>query len=391
VTVSNRRISCANSAEYEIIRYRPDLKSQIIELQTHLWSPNLSLNTNYFEWKYERNPYLKEPLIYLATHNGKVIGMRGFVGSKWECGVPTQRFTCLCSEDTVIAPEHRKRGVVPKIVTFAFEDLAANDYDYSFALTAGPATLRSNLALGYRSVGWMSPMLRRSRLKSSVPMPINKLVPGPVKKLLSLSERFYGACSRRLLKLGRLSERGNLKRLKHSSALSIEDAPQCAAMAELVERIGGNGRIRHVRDSEYFQWRFQNPLSRYQYVFWNEGRLEGYLVLQERTTAYRGLNIVDWEASSAAIRERLLQVALKVFAKGAQPLIWSATLSQPTIAFLRKNGFHSIEAPAGQAHFPPAIFVRPIAASDLSGEWTLGGRALLDLANWDMRMLYSMI
>jgi GNAT superfamily N-acetyltransferase len=375
-------------AEYKIVRYRPDLKRQVIELQAHLWSPNLSLNTDYFEWKYERNPYLKEPLIYLAMHNGKVIGMRGFMGSKWECGVPTQRFTCLCAEDMVISPEHRKRGLMSVIMTAAFKDPAVKDYDYVFSLSAALATLRSSLSMGWRSVGWMSPMPWQSpfdTLKSSVPRPI--------KKLLSFSERLYGFCSRRLFKLGRSSERGNLKRLKYSSAISIEDAPRCAAMAELVERIGGDGRIRHVRDSEYFQWRFQNPLSRYRYVYWSEGRLEGYLVLQQSNTEYLDadiLNIVDWEASSAAIRERLLQVALKVFAKGAKPLIWSAGLSQATIALLRKNGFYSVKAPAGEAHFPPAILVRPIAAADLGGEWALGGRSLLDLANWDMRMLYSM-
>ena len=39
-------------------------------------------------------------------------------------------------------------------------------------------------------------------------------------------------------------------------------------MAELVER-SGDTRIRHVRDSQYFQWRFQNPLSRYRYLLRN--------------------------------------------------------------------------------------------------------------------------
>jgi hypothetical protein len=40
--------------------------------------------------------------------------------------------------------------------------------------------------------------------------------------------------------------------------------------------------------------------------------------------------------------------------------------------------------------FPPAILVRPIAGFNLGGEWILGGRHLLDLATWDLQMLYSM-
>jgi hypothetical protein len=375
-------------AEYKIVRYRPNLKRQVIELQTHLWSPNLSLNADYFEWKYERNPYLKEPLIYLAMHNGEAIGMRGFMGSKWECSVPTQRFICLCAEDAVIAPEHRKRGVVPKIMTFAYKDLVTKDYDYVFAMSSRLPTMRSFLSMGGRSVGWMSPMRWQSRFNT-----LKSNVPRPIKKLLSFSERLHSVCSHRLLKLGRSPERQDLKRLKHLSAISIEDAPRCAAMAELVERIGGIRRIRHVRDIEYFQWRFQNPLSRYRYIFWNEGRLEGYLVLQEYISEYLDqniLNIVDWEASSTTTREDLLKVALMI-AKNRNLMIWSATFPQSTITLLRKWGFRFTARPPHVAHFPPSILVRPIATSHLSGEWKLGGLPLLDLASWDMRMLYSMM
>ena len=149
-------------SNYEIVRYRPELKRQVIELQTHLWSPDLSLNTSYFEWKYERNPYLKEQLIYLAMHDGKAIGMRGFFGVQWECGVPPMRFTSLYADDMVIAPEHRNRGLMSKIMTFAFEDLAANGYEYAFNLSAGLATLRSSLSMGWRSAGWVRPMRLRS-------------------------------------------------------------------------------------------------------------------------------------------------------------------------------------------------------------------------------------
>ena len=149
---------------YEITRYHPDLKEQVVELQTHLWSPNRSLNKSYFEWKYERKSLrLTEPFIYLAMHDSKVIGMRGFFGIQWECGVPIQRFITLYADDMVIAPEHRKRHLMSKIMTFAFKDLAAKDgYEYAFNLSASLATLRSSLSMGWRSAGWVRPMRRRS-------------------------------------------------------------------------------------------------------------------------------------------------------------------------------------------------------------------------------------
>ena len=73
---------------YEIVRYRPEHKSQVAKLQTHLWTSEPKLATRYLEWKYEENPYAKEPVIYLAFQGSKLVGMRGFYQSKWELGSP---------------------------------------------------------------------------------------------------------------------------------------------------------------------------------------------------------------------------------------------------------------------------------------------------------------
>jgi hypothetical protein len=161
-----------------------------------------------------------------------------------------------------------------------------------------------------------------------------------------------------------------------------------------VERIDGSGRIRHVRDNEYFRWRFQNPLRHYRYIYWEEDRLEGYLVLQEQlglNVDRNLLNIVDWEATGETVCERLLQTAIASFAHDRELRIWSATLPQSTIAVLRNNGFRTIKPPKDVATFPTAILVRPVAGYPLDTEWALGGRRLLDLASWEMPMLYSML
>ncbi|HKZ41902.1 MAG TPA: hypothetical protein VJ044_13135, partial [Candidatus Hodarchaeales archaeon] len=53
-------------SKYTMANYQPEFKKQVVELQKHLWSPSAALNAAYLEWKYERNPYLDTPLIYLA-------------------------------------------------------------------------------------------------------------------------------------------------------------------------------------------------------------------------------------------------------------------------------------------------------------------------------------
>ena len=45
------------SAGYEIIKYRPEYRSQVLELQTHMWSPDMNINAAYLDWKYYDNPY----------------------------------------------------------------------------------------------------------------------------------------------------------------------------------------------------------------------------------------------------------------------------------------------------------------------------------------------
>jgi GNAT superfamily N-acetyltransferase len=385
----------AMGSNYEIVRYRPDLKRQVVALQTTLWSPNLALNTAYFEWKYERNPYLKEPLIYLAISSGSVIGMRGFFGVRWESGIPAQRFTSLYADDALIAPEHRRHGLMTKIMSLAFEDLAARGYDYVFNLSAVPANLRLSLSMGWRSAGWVHPMCLQSwRLA------VESGVRRQLKKIAALRHLRDLALARRQLSHA-ASEYPSSRSLfdtkwdqtdpvfLEAPAISVKDAARCEAMADLVSRIGSDGRTRHVRDSEYFRWRFQNPLSRYRFLFCEEHRdLAGYLVLQEYTSS-RGrniVNIVDWEATNATVQTRLLQAAA-TFSKGRRMMIWSATLPQPVVALLERHGFRSVHRPPEPAD--PAIIVRSIRRNDLAGEWTLAGRNLRELASWDMRMLYS--
>jgi len=367
---------------YEIERYHPDLKPKVIKLQRHLWSANLALNTSYFEWKYEKNPYLAEPLIYLALHNGEPIGMRGFSGVQWQCGRPVQRFSGLYADDMGVAPEHRGSGLMAKIMTAAFKDLQTSGYDYIFNLSAGDVTLRSSLQLGWRSAGWLAPMRRPASISSRLLRRVMRL------RFLDKIARFSAAPPRRWL--AEIDLVAAQKLLQRTPQIFLEDQPRCLDMSHLIERIGHTGRISHVRNTEYFQWRFQNPLSRYRFLFWLEPRLEGYVVLQEYTSENDlrdAINIVDWEASHPSIKKCLLDAVLSAV-PGAPIVMWSAGLGRQEIEMLQKNRFQLPNSPRDPS--PPAILVRPVKHSPSEDKWKLGDLSLLALDNWDMRMLYSM-
>lgn len=376
---------------YELICYEPGLRSQVIELQRHLWSPSVDLNTAYFEWKYERNPYVDVPLIYLAMHDGKAVGMRGFLGMQWEAGIPAQKSIVLYADDLVVAPEHRNRGLIPKIMAAAFQDLAKRKFHNAINLSAGPMTVLSSLAAGWRSVGSMQPMRQRS-LKVALRTGRDRLSTRLPALARNMSDVFSQSAEKKRRSLANIDERQISFNFKGAPELLFEDAPRCAAMAELVQRIGSNGRIRHVRDTKYFNWRFQNPLSLYRFLFWTKDRLEGYLVLQEYTSPNASkevVNIVDWEASDALVQAELLQAA-KNLTTDRRLLIWSVSLSGQTKAVLEEKGFKLIPQPRSATQQSSPLLVRIIGEDQLGSDWRFAGQPMLDMRSWDLRMLYSM-
>jgi hypothetical protein len=181
------------------------------------------------------------------------------------------------------------------------------------------------------------------------------------------------------------------RRLGNDADVSFSFRPPLDAMAALIERIGSGGRIRHVRDRTYLEWRFRNPLSRYGFLLSGVGGCDGYLVLQEYAGQYADptrMNIVDWEATSSLALERLLHAAFRVAGHRKQLFVWSATLSHEKLDLLAKHRFSSVEE--GTGNLMNFVLVRALAEDRPQPEWLLAGRLLTDLSEWDIRMLYSM-
>jgi hypothetical protein len=177
--------------------------------------------------------------------------------------------------------------------------------------------------------------------------------------------------------------------------VQVEQAPRLEAMAELVERIGNDGRLRHVRDQEYFAWRFQNPRSRYRFFFWEDTTLEGYLVLRTHILHGQVVNIVDWEATNLKVRADLLQAVLQ-WGRFNNLTLWTATLSTEVKTLLQNAGFSTPgkAESLGRAHRGRAnrsiVLLRAVRRDMLKEvDWVLADRRLLDLHNWDLRMIYA--
>lgn len=367
---------------YEIVPYTSEWKGQVARLQRHLWRGDEAQNTAYLEWKYEQNPYLPAPLIHLALHEGKAVGMRGMFGSSWEIGHPPQRFVVPCGDDFVIAPAHRHCGLFGRIMSATLAQVAAHGYPVTFSLSAGRVVQAGSLARGWRSVGSVRELRRvgqptswRWRLGSRL-----RSLRGGWRWADVMSHAWSREPFRRLDRVAPRTATGG------AVWCALEPRPQ--AMADLVARQTYDGRIRHVRDARYLAWRFGNPLHEYRFLLAGQDRLDGYLVLQAYRRAERGrVNVVDWEAGRPDARQALLDAAIE-WGRFAELRTWSMNLPEEAMVLLRKAGFGPVPRqrllPQGQT-----LLVRSVEPSTEAGP-ALGGHRLLDAVAWDMRMLYSM-
>jgi hypothetical protein len=374
------------TGDYEVVRYRLEHKARIALLQTYLWSTDVRLNAAYLEWKYEQNPYLDEPLIYLVEIGGAVVGMRGFFGGRWEAGIPPRASLVFCADDLVIAPEHRNRGLLTTIMRTALDDLAVRRRDgFALMLSPGSITVLNSLAAGWKSIGHMAPVQCHSERL------------GWSQRLLAFLGRQRGvwraaafAKSRMPARRERFTrlERNARRRPRALAGIRLARAPEPEAMARLVARLGYDGRIRHVRDAEYFGWRFRNPLHEYRFLYAGGSDLDGYLVLQRYRTGAEGtrVHISDWEAVDVRTRQALLEAAV-TWGEFEQLRTWTASLSEQDREILRRAGF--AEKAAGTPAEWPRVLVQSLRATE-AGEWRLAGQPLLDLLSWDFRMLYAM-
>jgi GNAT superfamily N-acetyltransferase len=376
------------TASYEILRYRPELRDRVLRLLTHLLSPDLAVNDAYLKWKHEQNPYLPGPLIYLALRGAEVVGMRAFFSTRWQIGTPPETFEALYADDLVIAPEHRGQRLPARIMRTAFEELAGGPFRYVFNLSAGQVTVLISLSMGWRSAGPMRPVGRRSQGAAAFQAVSWRMNRWPL--LAKCASRAVNRAAR-LRPFSRIDRVISQREGRIGPDVTVEPGPRCEAMAELVRRLPYDGRIRHVRDAPYLAWRFRKPTGEYRFVYWGGERLEGYLVLQTHRAIRHWpgrVHIVDWEARDERMRAELLHAAMSC-GRFAELVTWTATSTPGVRGLLQDAGFQPVDAEK-TARGIPCLLVRPIDQKRLAEDWVIAGRRLLDLSNWDLRLIYSM-
>jgi GNAT superfamily N-acetyltransferase len=374
---------------YEIIPYQPALKDEVVELRRHSYETEFAESGAYLEWKYERNPYIAEPIFHLARAGGKIIGMRGLYGTRWEFGDKRESTIIPCADDFAVVPEHRNTGIMTRLLQMTADDLWRRGYSYVMNSSGGPVTVFSSLVAGWKSVGAMEPVVRRSAVEAIRHHARERLRRRRfIWRLVRRSDIIVAGSEgpfRRLDRTGPVAVPGT------DASIVVEAGPRPEQMAALIDRLPYDGRIRHVRDAAFFAWRYANPIRQHRFLFYQcDGRLEGYLALARYASARLPIltfHLVDWEGSPQ-VKEALLRCAVRA---GGFPELgaWTATLSAEDRAMLARAGFVPTELSA-RARGLPCVLLKKLGPPAAPQTWKLGAENALDLSRWDMRLIYSM-
>lgn len=356
--------------------YEPDFRGEILALQKHLWGPHLDVNSEFFRWKYEVNPYLAEPNVYLALSQGKVVGMRGFMGMLWEGPDDEPPLTLPLAADLVVHPDHRSAAIVRKMMAFALADMQEKGHPFVMNMSGIKFTLLSSIRMGWKKVAtcqvgcWTNTSFRERRLLGG-PQRFMEL------KMTEKKGHPFGVLDRKVSQLA-------------SSPIRVQGHPRPVEMAKLIKGLPKTSRIRHVRDETYFAWRFGNSLSEYRFFFHGQEELQGYLILEsQRRRTEMEARVVDWEAKDTHVARDLLAAAVRV--NGLKYLTaWFGTHQPERDQLLLEAGFERVPEEKRRARTTKqGILVKCLGTDGATDKEEILGLSMMEDTNWDLRLLYS--
>lgn len=134
----------------EFRKYSNDDFGEVVNLLTLLWdSKDLSLNKEFFKWKYNNNPFTQTVLAFVATDDNKIISFRGYVAAEFR--LKDNKYPIALLSDTISLPEYRGKGIFRKLTDFSLKYLCNLNY-FKAILNLSPSWTPTR---GYFEFGWV--------------------------------------------------------------------------------------------------------------------------------------------------------------------------------------------------------------------------------------------
>jgi hypothetical protein len=354
----------------EIVRFGPGHFDGVLDVLAGLWPYEREFSARLFRWKHLENPHLDAPLGIVALHGGCVVGYRGYFADRFEANGEAIGVLHPC--DTVVAPDHRNRGLSVAMGRLALEFDPAR-YRLFMNLSAGDNSRPGYLALGFR------PLAPRVLLQRHGRNPVSWI---------------RGAWSRRRENPARPDPS---RRIRHGrfGDIVVADSPRPADMAAIVAAESRDGpALRLLQDERFFEWRYRNPVRRYAFYFRMEGdTARAFTVFDVSHDGICG-SILDYAEARAGALAEILNFACRrrdFVALSALGYGVDARLA----GILRAMSFVPVHTPktllrggSVEAQAPP-ILIRPIADRYGDDAFRVGTLDMRRIADWRLKPICS--
>jgi GNAT superfamily N-acetyltransferase len=346
------------SDSYVIRRFQPGDRDRYLSLHEVVFGTRPS--EAWFDWKYRDNPYADAVPIVVAEHDGELVGARSFFALPLRAG--GERFRARQACDTMVHPDHRRKGVFTRMTERALSLLARADPVLSFNFP-NEKTLAGNLKLGWHYVEQLPVRYRIQPAATDAGS-----MPSPLSPVLTAGVRAHN----------RLRD-ATAPRSPDVSVTSPSTLP-VETLATLAER-GSVGGVHVPRSRRFYRWRYDRPDRAYEaFLARRDGDPVAAVVATQGDGDGRVLEFVPRTDKDPAVASALLGAVVHRYDE-ASLLTTLADDVDPSV--LRARGFYSgrrwpLSRVVGKRHF----VVRPFGPGD--PDWHLQALDVRRPENWTL-------
>lgn len=286
-----------SGTEYTFRRFRPSDVEDYLSLYETVYGVRHS--PEWFRWRFVDIPYLNHVPVFVATSGGEVVATRPFFA--FRMAVDGRRTLALLTVDTMVHPDHRRRGLFSTLTERSIEYYATREPSFVFNQPNGASRP------GFVKLGWqvVAPTVKRYRVQHSRPF---------LTQRLGDSSRLVGPAVTALTK-GALQV-ADAVRVDVDRPVRRVDGVPSGRLAELYRQRPPEA-IHAVRDEAYYEWRFGSPEWRRR-TYLVEGDRGQVGALTRTKTTPEGVTVTqivdlvpmvgdeDWRASVWAVLDRVV-------------------------------------------------------------------------------------
>jgi hypothetical protein len=323
--------------------------------------------TEYFNWKYIKNPCTNDTAIFLALEVEKIVGFRAIFIQKFV--YKDNELLIGSGADAKVATNFQKKGIYTNLIKLSHEYCKENKINYQLNLTSNNNSTPILLKLGWRPL-----RTKRELVKLSV----NSFIPRYDITNKSLHS-YYNKCY-------------SVKEYYGEQILSND------VISEIIksgDNIGENNTIHSLRDNTYYSYKLSNPISRYLvYTFYNKDEYIGHFIVKILSSMkyfpkVNYMKIIDYKIFNNRESE-IFNVFLNTVCK-TSPLLKYSILTIPLLTMdhhfeqtLKYKGFIKegmiSNIITGRKSLP--ILIRPTEL--MEENWLIDDKNIQDFRNWHL-------